>query len=300
MMRTVVVGAGIMGSGIAVALARAGHQVTVVEPDERVRSDFADRALAMVSHPDRSLPVVASDLDATIEAGLVIEAVPEDLSLKRVVWTQIGERAPESAILATNSSSLDVDDLADCVPSPERVVAMHWFNPAYEIPCVEVAQARQTSASVLERVVSLLRDAGKHPVVVPNRAGFVANRIQFAAIREALLCVEEGISPDAVDDIVRTSFAPRLAALGPLANADLGGLDTYLAIFETLRGAYGERFAPPALLVEHVAHGRLGAKTGSGISDYMPSEAQALRDLRDVRLSRVLNAMTGSEDSAGH
>src|SRR5690606_22453524 len=122
----------------------------------------------------------------------------------------------------------------------------------------EVAPGRATSASVVEATLAVLRAAGKRPVVVRNVAGFVANRIQFAAIREALLCVEEGMPAHDVDEVVRTSFAPRLAALGPLANADLGGLDTYLAIFETLREAHGERFSPPEILSDLVAAGRHG------------------------------------------
>jgi 3-hydroxybutyryl-CoA dehydrogenase len=226
----------------------------------------------------------------------VIEAAPEDVELKRDLWRRLGRIAPESAILATNTSSLDVDDLAACVPAPSRVLATHWFNPAYEIPCVEVAPGRETSPAVVQRTVELLTAAGKRPFVVRNSPGFVANRIQFAAIREALLCVQEGMAPADVDEIVRWSFAARLAALGPLANADLGGLDTYLAIFDVLRRAHGDRFAAPVVLADLVSGGRLGTKSGAGIFDHTPESA--LAELRDDRLDRVLGAMRDEQNDS--
>jgi len=290
-MRTVILGGGIMGGGIAIALARAGHAVTVVEPQSAAADVLRSRLPAAAAGTrGAATPDVVHDLAVASEAELVIEAAPEDLSLKLELWRRLGEIAPRHAILATNTSSLDVDLLAECVPDPSRVLATHWFNPAYEIECVEVAPGRATDPSVLERTLAVLRTAGKRPVVVRNRAGFVANRIQFAAIREALLCVEEGMPAHDVDEIVRTSFAPRLAALGPLANADLGGLDTYLAIFEVLRAAHGERFAPPDGLTALVEAGRLGVKSGAGVAQYGAEEARALVRLRDARLSRIIAA----------
>ncbi len=294
-MRTVVVGGGIMGAGIALALARSGHGVTVVEPDARTRATLADRFRGDPLLAGGVIPAVEPDLDVVAAADFVVEAAPEDLALKQEVWRRLGRIAPAEAILATNTSSLDVDLLAECVPEPARALATHWFNPAYEVECVEVAPGRATSAAVVERVIALLRSAHKRPVVVPNVAGFVANRIQFAAIREALLCIAEGMPAVDVDEIVRTSFAPRLAALGPLANADLGGLDTYLAIFETLQRAHGERFAPPRVLRELVEAGRFGTKSTGGVYDYTLADARALTSLRDRRLSRVIAAVRDGE-----
>lgn len=297
MIQSVVVGGGIMGGGIAISLARAGHAVTVVEPDESTRARLRTH-LAEHRWPSPELvPSVGAELQASASAKLVIEAAPEDVELKRDVWRRIGAIAPETAILATNTSSLDVDDLAACVPNPARVLATHWFNPAYEIPCVEVAPGRLTSSAVVQHVMEILTAAGKRPVVVGNTAGFVANRIQFAAIREAMLCVQEGASPADVDEIVRSSFAPRLAALGPLANADLGGLDTYLAIFDVLRRAHGDRFEAPRMLVDLVAEGRVGAKAGAGIFHHTPQSTRALAMLRDYRIARVLGALRSGQET---
>ena len=291
-MRTAIVGGGIMGGGITVALTRAGHAVTVVEPETTVADALRARLSEAIPAVDGAVaPEVVDDLAAVSGVEFVVEAAPEDLRLKVELWRRLGETAPRTAVLATNTSSLDVDLLAECVPHPSRVLATHWFNPAYEIECVEVAPGRATDPSVLEWTFALLRRAGKRPVVVRNSAGFVANRIQFAAIREALLCVAEGIPARDVDEIVRTSFAPRLAALGPLANADLGGLDTYLAIFEVLCAAHGERFAPPDVLAELVSVGHLGLKSGSGVTEYSAEELQALAQIRDARLSRIIAAV---------
>lgn len=289
-MRAAVIGGGIMGSGIALALARAGHGVVVVETDGRRALALAERWRALDIAADTNLRVV-TEFDVLADAGFIIEAVPEVIDLKRAVWTRLGHVAGSEAILATNTSSLDVDVLAAEVPHPGRVLATHWFNPAYEIECVEVAPGRATEPRVLEETLSILRSVGKSPVVVRNSPGFVANRIQFAAIREALLCVQEGMPPSDVDEIVRTSFAPRLAALGPLANADLGGLDTYLSVFEVLSAAHGKRFEAPEILGDLVAEGRFGTKTGAGISSYTPDQVDALVALRDARLSRIIRAV---------
>ncbi|KRA24817.1 hypothetical protein ASD65_10575 [Microbacterium sp. Root61] len=286
--RTAVVGGGIMGGGIAIALARAGHEVTVIEPDEGAAASLKDRLRADGPPTAGETPTITPDLEAVSSARLVIEAAPEDLALKQRLWTRLGSLALVDAILASNTSSLDIDRLAECVPQPSRVLATHWFNPAYEVECVEVAPGTATSNDVLENVIDVLRQAGKRPVIVRNGAGFVANRIQFAAIREALLCIEEGISAESVDEIVSSSFAPRLAALGPLANADLGGLDTYLAIFEVLRAAHGERFSPPSILSALVAEGRLGVKSLAGVFDYTPASAREVATRRDDRLSRII------------
>ncbi|MBN9153519.1 MAG: 3-hydroxyacyl-CoA dehydrogenase family protein [Microbacterium sp.] len=288
--RTVVVGGGIMGGGIAVALARAGHAVAVVEPDATAAAALTSRVQELAGDAPEGTPRVVSGWEPVMTAHFVIEAAPEDLALKEDVWARLGALAPLDALLASNTSSLDIDALAALVPRPERVLATHWFNPAYEVECVEVAPGRATDPDVVGRALTILRDAGKHAVVVRNGAGFVANRIQFAAIREALLCLEEGMPAESIDEVVSTSFAPRLAALGPLANADLGGLDTYLAIFEVLRSAHGDRFAPPRILADLVADGRHGVKTGAGVFDYTPAAARALVERRDERLSRIIAA----------
>ncbi|MDI6023550.1 3-hydroxyacyl-CoA dehydrogenase family protein [Leucobacter sp. UT-8R-CII-1-4] len=284
----VVIGGGIMGAGIAIAMANAGHRVSVVEPDQARAAALRERLQEI---PKAAVGQIGADWAPIAEADYVFEAAPENLQLKQQLWARLGEVARADAVLATNTSSLDVDDLAWVVPEPGRVLAAHWFNPAYEVQCVELAPGSQTAVDTIQAVTELLSAAGKTPVSVQNRPGFIANRIQFAMIREAMLCLEDGASREAIDEVVRTSFAPRLAALGPLANADLGGLDTYLSIFETLQGVFGERFAPPQSLVDAVAAGRLGTKTLAGFDDYDEDSAAALAAERDRRLSAVIAAV---------
>jgi 3-hydroxybutyryl-CoA dehydrogenase len=291
-----VVGGGIMGRGIVAALALAGHPVAVVEPVPEAASVVLDRIAALVAENPRAAEALArvrlADLPEAISGvGLVIEAVPEDFELKSTVWTELGRLAAPEAILASNTSAFDIDDLAALVPGPGRVLGTHWFNPAQVVPCVEVVTGAATAEVAVDRVLALLRAAGKEPAVVRSSPGFVANRIQFALVREALLCLEEGIvSADDLDRIVSTSFGIRLAALGPLANADLGGLDTYLSILEYLTSRLGERFAPPELLETLARQGRFGVKSGAGIADYPGTTGEELARLRDERLRRLIAA----------
>lgn len=284
-----VLGAGIMGRGIAVALAGAGHVVRVADPDPSGRAAL-DRLLdAEVPATRERVSVGGVAADAVTGAGLVIEAVPERPELKAEVWRRLGETAPPGAILASNTSALDIDSLAAHVPDPGRVLGTHWFNPADLIPCVEVVRGAATRDEIVATTVDLLARAGKDPVVVRNSPGFVANRIQFALVREALLCLEEGLaSAEDIDRIVAGSFGVRLAALGPLANADLGGLDTYAWILHDLEQRLGPRFAPPAVLLEHVAAGRHGAKSGAGL--YGEHRGEELSRRRDTIVRRVLAA----------
>jgi 3-hydroxybutyryl-CoA dehydrogenase len=303
-----VIGGGIMGRGIAASLALAGHPVAIVEPNadevlDRVAQSIrgaarapdadADADADAVAHADAAIARVRlADLpDAVGKAALVIEAVPEDLAVKEPVWRELGRHAAAGAILATNTSAFDIDAIAAWVDDPSVVLGTHWFNPAEVIPCVEVVVGTATDAEVVQRVVQLLEAAGKEPSVVRNSPGFVANRIQFALVREALLCLEEGLaSADDIDRIVRGSFGVRLAALGPLANADLGGLDTYRSILRFLSSELGDRFTPPRLLDELVDAGRFGVKTGAGIGDYPGDEGAQLANARDQRLRRLLAA----------
>lgn len=295
-----VVGGGIMGRGIAAALALAGHPVAIVEPVEEAAEVVLGRIAALVADDPRAEETLArvqlAELPAAVSgAGLVIEAVPEDFELKCAVWTDLGRLAALGTILASNTSAFDIDDLAALVPGPDRVVGTHWFNPAQVVPCVEVVTGSAATDVTVDRVIALLRAAGKEPAVVRSSPGFVANRIQFALVREALLCLEEGIvSADDLDRIVSTSFGIRLAALGPLANADLGGLDTYRSILEYLAGRLGERFTPPELLETLVRQGRLGVKAGAGITDYPGTTGDELARLRDERLRRLIVAREGN------
>jgi 3-hydroxybutyryl-CoA dehydrogenase len=298
-----VVGAGIMGRGIALAFALAGRQVRLADTEvSRAESALAGLGGSITTAIDAGRTVenadtiigrispVASIAESVDGARLVIEATPEIMEVKRAVWRELGDAASADTVLATNTSSFDVDLLASAARHTDRVLGTHWFNPAHIVPCVEVVPGTHTSPEVVEEVCDLLRLTGKSPNVVRNSAGFIANRIQFAMVREALLCLQEGLAPASViDEVVRTSFGGRLAAIGPLQAADLGGLDTYRHIFEYLTTHLGERYSVPPLLDRLVEQNRLGVKTAAGIIDYDLDSAAALVAERDRALYRAFD-----------
>ena len=291
-----VVGGGIMGRNIALALALAGHSIAIVEPKADVAATILDQIRASAPEATLSSVRVVGTLDKAVPgADIVIEAVPENMELKKSIWTRLNALTGPHTILATNTSALDIDVIASEVDHPERVLGTHWFNPAHVVPCVELVRGAATSDETVTRLHELLSAAGKQPVVVKNSPGFVANRIQFALVREALLCLEEGLATaEDIDAIVSSSFGIRLAALGPLANADLGGLDTYHSILTYLSSELGPRFDPPQVLTSLVEDGRLGVKSGSGVHDYTPESAAALTEYRDRALERVLAVVRDS------
>ncbi|KRA24792.1 hypothetical protein ASD65_10425 [Microbacterium sp. Root61] len=288
------VGGGLMGRGISAALARAGLDVMIVEPDEATADLIRAEAV-----PGRHLVTLEDGLRG---ADIVIEAITEHPEAKRELWRRMGGLAGPDTVLASNTSSLSIDDLAAQVEHPERVAGMHWFTPAELIRCVEVVRGASTSDDTVAAVFALARRAGKGPVTVADSPGFIANRLQFALLAEALRCVEEGVAtPAQVDEIVRTSFGPRLAVLGPFANADLGGLDVYASILRQLHDGVGAHYPASGMLQEHVEHGRLGVKAGAGFADYTPDSAAALRAHRDGTLRAVIalvsaQAKTGLDD----
>ncbi len=284
-----------MGAGIAGHLARHGLTVTLVDASLELAEQARERLLARTrGHVDAGLlDEAAFERTASIEvagelgaADLVIEAVPEDLELKQQVLGAI-EPGP---IIATNTSSLPIGELAASVRAPERFLGVHWFNPPEWTPGIEVIPAPATDRAVVDAVIELLRAAGKRPAEVADRAGFIANRLQSALLREALACVEEGLAtPEAIDEVVRSTFGFRLPFYGPFVIADMAGLDVYESVFRTLERDLGPEFAPPRALREQVAQGRLGTKSGAGFAEY--ADADALigeRDRRYAALSALL------------
>lgn len=293
-----VLGLGTMGQGIAVVAAAAGVPVRVFDTAERLsacveavrrRYRRVREAAGEPAGPEPELVVCGSLGEAVAGADLVIEAVPERLELKRALFGELELAA--GAVLATNTSSLPLAALESAVAVPERFLATHFFNPAELVPGVEVAAGSRTDPEVVAAVSAFLRAAGKEPVTVGARAGFVANRLQLALFLEAMACVADGVaSREDVDTIVRRTFGFRLPAYGPFAIADMAGLDVYRSILEVLAGEYGDRFAVPDELRELVAQGRLGAKAGAGFRAYEPAEVDALVAERDSVYRRLLRA----------
>jgi 3-hydroxybutyryl-CoA dehydrogenase len=302
---TAVVGAGTMGRGIANVLASNGHRVAIVDRDVTIAEGAKDsiRADLEVAVEEGFLP--AGDLESALAritpardlasavggAAFVVEAVPEDVQLKLDVWRRLDDLALEDAILATNTSSFDVNEIANVAPRHrERIVGTHWYNPAHIIPCVEVVPAETTSQQTVDTTIGLLRKLGKEPAVTRSVPGFVGNRIQLVMAAEAFRCVEQGIATaEDVDAIVRSSFGFRLGAFGPLQVSDLAGLDVYLGVYDYLTARCGDPwYEAPELLRELVREGRTGVKSLAGVYDYSSDEADRLRAERDRLLYRQL------------
>lgn len=269
-----VVGAGQMGGGIAQVVAASGREVSLHDSVEGA----ADRALATMR---RSLEKLAekggpdpgevlarvSVVDSLVEADLMIEAVVEDADVKLELFREADEALPPEAILASNTSSIPITTLAATTGRPEQVIGMHFFNPVPVLKLVEVIRALQTSDETAAAISELARDLGKEPAEARDFPGFVSNRILMPFVNEAAYALMEGVAEaEAIDTIAKLGFAH---PMGPLALADLIGLDTCVAIMEVLHEGLGDpKFAPCPLLRQYVAAGRLGRKTGRGFYEY--------------------------------
>ncbi|MCS7008140.1 MAG: 3-hydroxyacyl-CoA dehydrogenase NAD-binding domain-containing protein [Gaiellaceae bacterium] len=269
-----VVGAGQMGGGIAQVVAASGRRVSLHDavPQAVERAlETMERSLAKLAEKGGPEPreVLAriEPVDDLVPADLLIEAVVEDPAVKRELFARADAILPPEAILASNTSSIPITTLAAATRRPERVIGMHFFNPVPVLRLVEVVRALQTSEETAEAIVALARDLGKVPAEVRDYPGFVSNRILMPFLNEAAYALMEGVADaEAIDTIARLGFAH---PLGPLALADLIGLDTCVAIMEVLHEGLGDpRYAPCPLLRQYVAAGRLGRKAGRGFYEY--------------------------------
>ncbi len=303
--RATVIGAGTMGLGVAECFALADLDVVIVdETPERSRQASAallERVRGQVEAdllPERALDAArkVSTADgiatAAASADLVFEAVPERIEVKSAVLAECAAQAPAEAIIATNTSSLPIDDLAEFVQRKDRFLGMHWFNPPEWTPGVELIPSAFTDPRVVDAARAFLLALGKRPATVSSGPGFVANRIQLALFREALACVEAGLAtPREVDEVVRSCFGFRLPFYGPFQIADMAGLDVYANIFSVLRDGLGEEWATPHALEEIVAKGNHGSKSLAGFYGYSEDEREQLlieRDKRYAALARLL------------
>jgi 3-hydroxybutyryl-CoA dehydrogenase len=263
-----------MGAGIAQVVAGSGRRVSIHDPFPGA----TDRALAAMSKslarlaekggpdPEAVLARVGV-VDELAAADLMIEAIVEDAEAKQKLFRRADEVLPPEAILASNTSSIPIGSLASATGRPELVIGMHFFNPVPVLKLVEVIRADTTSPATVAAVVALAQDLGKEPVEARDVAGFVSNRILMPLINEAVRTLADGVADaDSIDTVAKLGFGH---PMGPLALADLIGLDTCVAIMEVLqRGLGDEKYAPCPLLREHVAAGRLGRKSGRGFFAY--------------------------------
>ncbi|MYH49718.1 MAG: 3-hydroxyacyl-CoA dehydrogenase family protein [Gammaproteobacteria bacterium] len=277
MERVTVLGAGVMGHGIAQVAAMAGHQVTLHDPDggaadrglARIRANL-DKGVSLgkVSEESRTAALdriaLARSLEAaSAEADLVVEAAPERMELKRSLFREVEAAAHPSALLATNTSSLSIDAIAEVLAEPGRFLGLHFFNPVHLMALVEVVRGSGTAEAALDTGVAFARGLGKEPIVVRDAPGFASSRLGVALGLEAMRMVEEGVAdPAAIDKAMELGYRH---PMGPLRLTDLVGLDVRLAIAEYLHEKLGgERYRPPAILRRMVEEGKLGRKSGEG------------------------------------
>ena len=285
-----VIGAGLMGHGIALSFARAGHAVNVFDTYAESLETLPERAAASL----RALGDSAEQTDAAVAriapvsdfaecvggAEFAVEAAPENLQLKQQIFKDLEAAAPAQCILASNTSVIPITAIVEKVSARERALGTHWWNPPHMIPLVEVIRTQETSEATMQWVMDLLQSVGKTPVRVEKDVpGFIGNRLQHALWREAISLVENGIcDAAAVDTVINSSFGRRLSVLGPLANADLVGTDLTLAIHQTVLEDLESSGKPSPYLEQLVEDGRLGMKSGRGFHGWTPQKADRLRN----------------------
>ena len=272
--RVLVAGAGQMGAGIAQVVAGSGREVYLYDsvPGAVDRGlETMRRSLGKLHEkggpsPDDALARV-TPVEELVDADLLIEAIVEHAETKKELFRAADAVMSPDAVLASNTSSIPITELAAATERPDRVIGMHFFNPVPVLALVEVIRAEQTSDETAEAIVALARDLGKTPAEANDFPGFVSNRILMPFLNEAAYALMEGVAePEAIDTVAKLGFAH---PMGPLALADLIGLDTCVAIMEVLHEGLGDpKYAPCPLLRRYVAAGRLGRKSGRGFYDY--------------------------------
>ena len=299
-----IIGGGTMGHGIAQCFAVAGWRARVHDALPACLASLKDRVAANLAVFEEMGLVDAAGARAALDniipchtlaeavsdAALVVETVSENLALKGRIFGEIERAAPGDALLATNTSAIAIGEIAPALARPARLVGTHFWNPPHVIPCVEVIRHDGTDPAVFEAVADIMAAIGKEPVrVLQDLPGFLGNRLQHALQREALHLVDSGAaSAEDVDKVVRHGFGLRLALMGPLKRADLGGLDVTLAVQSYLLPHLHDGVEASAGLREMVARGRLGAKVGRGYYDWPPEKLRRELHHRDRLLLAIL------------
>jgi 3-hydroxybutyryl-CoA dehydrogenase len=295
-----VIGAGLMGHGIAQVFAVAGARVRVFDPDPQALRSLRQRIetnLELVGGGDGAVELISpvdSLADAAEGADMVIEAAPEDLGLKQRIFEDLDAATGEETVLATNTSVMSVGEIAECATGTSRIVGTHWWNPPYLVPLVEVVETQETSDETVNTTITILEAAGKSPVHVRRDIpGFVGNRLQHAMWREAFALIDAGVcDPSTVDRVVRDGFGSRLAVIGPVENADLVGLDLIESIHQYVLPHLDCSSGPAEGLASRVGRGELGAKSGRGYLDWPEGGAERTRE----RLTKHLLAAAAGPD----
>ena len=298
--RIAVIGAGLMGHGIAQVFALAGHDVTIYDSVQATLDSAKARILTNLKDlgddrkaAERITPVV--ELAAAVrEADYVVEAVLENLPLKQKLFAEIEQHVRPDTILSSNTSVIPITKIMEGLKRRERALGTHWWNPPFLVPLVEVIETQWTSPQAVDFAIKLHAAAGKKPAHVRKDVpGFIGNRLQHALWREAISLVENGIcDAETVDNVIKSAFGRRLAVLGPLENADMVGTDLTLAIHQTVLPDIDGRPGPSPYLEKLVKDGKLGFKSGEGFRKWSPEQQQALRQkvLQHLKNARAEDA----------
>jgi 3-hydroxybutyryl-CoA dehydrogenase len=306
-------GAGRMGRGIAVAFAYAGHKVAMIDVKPRSAEQFATLEAEALGEVRKTLASLArfgllteNDADtiaarttvvpaqnkaaALADPSIVFEGVPEVVDLKREVLAAASKLVGPEIIIASTTSTILVDDLSSAVENPRRFLNVHWLNPAYLIPLVEISPGVATDPAVTARVKSMLEGIGKVPVVCAATPGYIVPRIQALAMNEAARMVEEGVaSPEDIDKAIKYGFGFRYATMGLLEFIDWGGGDILYYASRYLEGALGsDRYRAPEVISRNMEQGRIGMRTGAGFLDYAGMDIDAFRERRLAALVDLL------------
>jgi 3-hydroxyacyl-CoA dehydrogenase len=312
-----IVGAGAMGHGLAVQFAIHGFDVTLVDH----RQENVDRATdrireaAVFLHereltertPDEVLRAVEFTLDtsaAVADADVVLETITEDLDAKRSLFADVAEAAPADALLASNTSSIPIAEIAEGAPDhADRIVGCHWWYPPYLLEPVEVIRTEETGDEAFDRLQALVEAVDRDPIAVERDVpGFVWNRVQFAVVRECVHIVEEGIaSAEDVNRAIRDGYATRTAAVGPLETVDIAGVDLFETIAEDLYPDLATDAEPQGLIADHVRAGRTGIEAGAGFFEYgaAPEEVTGRRDELVAAIRRTLEDRRDGDEPFG-
>lgn len=302
----VIAGAGLMGASMAQIFAKYDYIVTLYDIFEAgiEKGKELIRINQMASIEEGDLTKEASmqllsnisysmDMECFRSADYVIEAIVENMDVKKKFWSSVSEITSEDAVLTSNTSGLSITGIGESVKNPERFAGMHWVNPPHIIPLVEVIAGDETAEETLTIVKEVAESIHKMPVLVKKDVnGFILNRLQFSVLREALYIVENGIaSPEDVDNVMKYGLGMRYAAIGPFETVDLGGLDTFYKVGSYLFRELSDQKEVPALLEKIYQNGDYGTKTGKGFYDYSNGKAENAIEKRDkdfIKLSKCL------------
>jgi len=308
-----VIGTGIMGHGIAQVCAQAGYKTSITrrrvellqESIGKIKSNLqmlVEKEFITKDEADNAVSKIQGRkniAEAVSDADFVIESVVEDMNVKKSVFREFDKSSPKHAILTTNTSSFSITEIASATERQDKVAGMHWWNPPYLMPLVEIVRGEKTSDETTNVIRDLVTKLGKVPATCKDSPGFIGVRLQSALVNDAISILEEGLaSAEDIDTAVKMTLGFRTPILGPLETVDLGGMDTFFNAYDYLYKKLGEKYKPPDLLRNKAKAGELGIKTGKGFYDYTGKSIESIIKNRDewlIEQSKKLKEKTAAQ-----